>query len=126
MPGDDAKRSFSIAKQHLDRVLAAAWDEPVDWTDLTIYGFYCLEAAIVAAAMHIGLSFRRTHPEKEKVAEELATSHNLPDLSNFLRNLNEARKAAAYGDAPLPDLDAEDVARKIEDYVEAVSALLEE
>lgn len=125
MPGDDAKRLFSIAKQHLDRVLAA-WDEPVDWTDLTIYGFYCLEAAIVAAAMHTGLSFRRTHSEKAKVAEELAVSYDLPDLSDFLWNLNEARKAAAYGDAPLPDLDAEYVARKIEDYVDAVSALLEE
>lgn len=124
MPGGDAKRSFSIAKQHLDRVLAA-WDEPVDWTDLTIYGFYCLEAAIVAAAMHIGLSFRRTHSEKAKVAEELAVSYDLPDLSDFLWNLNEARKAVAYGDAPLPDLDAEDVVRKIEEYVEAVSALLE-
>lgn len=107
-------------------MLAAAWDEPVDWTDLTIYGFYCLEAAIVAAAMHTGLSFRRTHSEKAKVAEELAVSYDLPDLSDFLRKLNEARKAAAYGDAPLPDLDAEYVAQKIEDYVDAVSALLEE
>lgn len=60
------------------------------------------------------------------MAEELAESYDLPDLSDFLVNHNEARKAAVDGDTPLPDLDAEYIARKIEDYVDAVSALLEE
>ncbi len=34
------------------------------------------------------------------------------------------RKAAAYGDIPLPDLDAEDIAAEIQEYVEAVEAIL--
>ena len=66
----DAAKSLSYAKQHLNRVLAA-WDDPVDWADLTIYGFYCLEAAIVAAALHAGLDFRRSHSQKAEVAREL-------------------------------------------------------
>jgi hypothetical protein len=39
--------------------------------------------------------------------------------------LNEARKAAAYGDTERPDLDAEDIASEIEAYVEAVGSLVE-
>ena len=125
MAGVDAAKSLSVAKQHLVRVLAA-WDDPLDWADLTIYGFYCLEAAIVAAALHAGLNFRRSHSEKAEVSKELFLSHDLPDVSAFLWKLNAARKAAAYGDVEFPDLDAEDVARKIEDYVDSVSAFLEE
>ncbi len=121
----EAAKSLSYAKQHLDRVLVA-WDDPVDWGDLTIYGFYCLEAAIVAAALYAGLSFSRSHSGKAQVAKELSQSHDLPDVSGFLWVLNAARKAAAYGDVELPDLDAEDVARRIEDYPDAVSAKLEE
>ncbi len=49
----------------------------------------------------------------------------LPDISDLLRKLNDARKAAAYGDIELPELDAEDTAAEIEEYVEAVAALLE-
>ena len=35
-----------------------------------------------------------------------------------------ARKAAAYGDVDFPELDAEDLAARIEEYVEAVATLL--
>ena len=48
----------------------------------------------------------------------------MPDVSDLLRDLNEARKANAYGDIPEPSLDAEDVARRIEEFVEAVKAVL--
>jgi hypothetical protein len=41
-----------------------------------------------------------------------------------LRDLNEARKAHAYGDVPEPTLDAEDVARRIEAFFEAVKKVL--
>ena len=125
MADTEAVKSLSHAKQHLVRVLAA-WDDPVDWADLTIYGFYCLEAAIVAAALHAGLSFKRSHSEKAEVAKQLSLSHDLPDVTVSLWKLNAARKAAAYGDVESPELDAEDVARGIEDYVDAVSALVEE
>lgn len=120
-----AEASLSIAKLHLERVLAA-WHDPVDWADLTIYGFYCLEAAIVAAALHVGLSFRRSHAEKAELAKKLSQAQGLPDVYDFLWKLNTARKAAAYGDVEHPDLVAEDVARELDKYVEAVSALVGE
>ena len=123
MLNTEAEKSLSHAKQHLERVLAA-WDDPTDWADLTIYGFYCLEAAIVAAASHIGLDFKRSHAEKAEMARQLFQSHGLPDVADFLWDLNTARKASAYGDVDFPDLDAETVAQEIEEYVEAVSALL--
>lgn len=123
MLNTEAEKSLSYAKQHLKRVLAA-WDDPTDWADLTIYGFYCLEAAIVAAASHIGLDFQRSHADKAEMARQLFQSHGLPDVADFLWDLNTARKASAYGDVDFPDLDAETVADKLEEYVEAVSALL--
>ena len=48
------------------------------------------------------------------------------DVSDLLRDLNEARKSVAYGDIGLPELDAEDVASRIEAYIESVSALIEQ
>ena len=123
MSNTEAEKSLSRAKQHLERVLAA-WDDPTDWADLTIYGFYCLEASVVAAASHLGLELKKTHADKAAMASELSRSHSLPDIADFLWDLNNARKAVAYGDVDSPTLDAEDVAIKIEEYVEAVSALL--
>jgi hypothetical protein len=49
-------------------------------------------------------------------------TRDLPDISDLLRKLNDARKAASYGDIELPKLDAEDTAAEIEEYVEAVAA----
>lgn len=48
---DDARsgEKLPLARRHLKRVLSA-WDDPTDWDDLSLYGFYCLEASIEAAA----------------------------------------------------------------------------
>ncbi len=46
----DAQTKLELARRHLKRVLAA-WDDPTDWDDLSLYGFFCLEAAIEAAAL---------------------------------------------------------------------------
>ena len=115
---------LKLARRHLERVLAA-WDTPTDWDDLSIYGLYCLEAAVEAAATHIGLMTSKKHWEKADIAGELHKKHGLPDVGQLLRDLNDARKAAAYGDVPAPSLDAEDVASEIELYVDAVAQLLE-
>ena len=114
---------LTLARRHLDRV-QNAWDEP-DWDDLSLYGFYCLEAAVEAAALNFGFSTSTKHWEKVDVALRLHKTKGLPDISDLLRKLNDARKAAAYGDIELPELDAEDTAAEIEEYVEAVAALLE-
>lgn len=74
-PGSNKLR---LAQRHLGKV-QAAWSEPTDWDDLSLYGFYC--------------------------------------ITDLLRDLNDARKATAYGDVALPELDAEDIAVDIERYV---------
>ena len=51
--------------------------------------------------------------------------HGLPDVAGLLSELNEMRKYEAYGDVVRPDeLDPEDAAREIEEYVESVSKLI--
>ncbi|MGD0228928.1 MAG: hypothetical protein ABSC19_01050 [Syntrophorhabdales bacterium] len=118
-----ASEKLEIARGHLDKV-QAAWDEPTDWSDLSIYGFYCLEAAVEAAVLHFGLTTSKKHWEKADNALRLNKMCGLPDVSGLLRDLNDARKATAYGDIQAPDLDAEDIATEIEEYVNAVAALL--
>lgn len=116
---------LKLARRHLDRV-RAAWDEPTDWDDLSLYGFYCLEVAVEAAAQHLGLRASKKHWEKVDIAFELHQKKGLPDITGLLRDLNDARKAVAYGDIEAPELDPEDVASEIEEYVEAVEKLLAE
>lgn len=101
-----------------------AWDDPTDWDDLSLYGFYCLEAAVDAAALHFGLPTSRKHWEKVEIATRLHKEKGLPDVSDLLVDLNTARKSAAYGDIDDPELEAEAVATDIENYVSAVASLL--
>ena len=116
---------LKLARRHLDRV-RAAWNEPTNWDDLSLYGFYCLEAAIEAAALHLRLRTSKKHWEKVEIASELHRKKGLPDITELLRDLNDARKAVAYGDIEVPELDPEDVASDIEEYVDAVATLLAE
>jgi hypothetical protein len=120
----DAQTKLELARRHLKRVLAA-WDDPTDWDDLSLYGFFCLEAAIESAALQFRMTTSKKHWERADVADELHQKRGLPDIGQLLRDLNDARKSAAYGDVPAPDLDAEDVASDIERYVDAVARLLE-
>lgn len=118
-----SKEKLELARRHLEKV-RVAWYDPTDWDDLSLYGFYCLEAAVEAAALHFGLSLSKKHWDKVHLAEVLRTQNGLPDVAGLLRDLNDARKSAAYGDVPRPQLNAEDVASEIEDYVEAVEVIL--
>ena len=74
----------------------------------------------------LGLVPQKKHWEKVDIALKLHKKQGLPDISGLLSDLNEARKAAAYGDTEWPDLDAEDIASDIEEYVDAVTTLLTE
>jgi len=117
------EEKLTLAQKHLNKVLDA-WDTPTDWDDLSLYGFYCLEAAVEAAATHVGLAVSKKHWEKADIAAELHKKHGLPEIEQLLRDLNDARKAAAYGDIEEPDLDAEETASEIEAYVNAVADLI--
>jgi len=117
-----AEKQLELAKKHLLRV-QEAWDPPA-WDDLSLYGFYCLENAVTAAATHANITFKKTHAAKVDAARRLTAQHGLPNVEDLLKDLNEARKSEAYGDIASPELDAEDVASEIERYVEAVETFL--
>ena len=93
--------------------------------DLSLYGCYCLEDAVAAASRHVGMEFRARHPTKLEAARKLHDAHGLPDVSELLYNLNTARKVAVYGDIAAPEVDPAHVATTIEEYVDAVAALME-
>jgi len=124
MADPTAAESLKLAREHLARAQAAAVDE-VDWTDLATYGFYCLEAAVVAAAIHTESELVRSHQGKAEAAKELARKYKIPDVSELLGDLNEARKAYCYGGVEAPDhLAAEEVSADLEALVSAVEQLL--
>jgi hypothetical protein len=105
-------------------VQVAAWD-PVDWMDLSLYAFYTLENAVVAAADHVGVSWKQTHPSKVDAATELHARYGLPDIADLLSDLNAIRKSSAYGENPRPHgRTAEDIAVEVEEYVSEVESLL--
>ncbi len=121
-----AEDSYELARSHLERVQDSLWGDPVDWADLSMYGFYCLESCVVAAALHLGQERPSGHRDKAETAVVLAEEHDLPDVWDLLRDLNDMRKHEAYGDVDPPDgLGAEEVATAIEEYVESVGALLQ-
>src|SRR6266508_5876128 len=117
-----AREHLELAQRHLARVQSAS--ESADWPYLALDGFYCLENALVAAAIHAGIVTQESHPAKASAAQQLAASHRLPDISGLLVELNDARKAEAYGDVARPELDPEHLARTLEQYLEAVEAML--
>jgi hypothetical protein len=120
-----ARRSLELARTHVSRVRHATCTDPADWLDLATYGFYALEAAVVAAASHRGYSVKPSHPSKIDAAEWLNETQGLPAIAVLLLDLNKARKSQAYGDVDFPDgLIASEVAREIERYVKAVEEML--
>jgi len=85
-----------------------------------------LEAAVEAAALNVGLPTSKKHWEKADLAVQLHQNNGLPDVSQLLRDFNEGRKSAAYGDVEAPEMDAEELASEIEEFVEEVAKLIGE
>lgn len=124
LPPQDQPPPYEFARNHLVRARNAARKCPVDWTDLTVYGFYCVELALRAAAEHLGAKITTNHLQKAELAKALAAAHNLPDVSVLLLTLNKARKATGYGDVAIPAIDSDDLLAQLEGYVSAVGDLL--
>ena len=82
---------LDLAQRQLARVQTAA-SEPVDWSDLSMYGLYALENAVIAAADHVAISWKRSHSNKAGVARLLHAKQGMPDVAELLRDLNEVRK----------------------------------
>ncbi|MYD50839.1 MAG: hypothetical protein F4W93_05065 [Dehalococcoidia bacterium] len=115
------QEKLMLARRHLARIQL----DPEDLDDLSIYGLYCLEAAVEAAALHVQIKVTKQHWEKANVAHELHTQHGLPGIYDLLNDLNDSRKAVAYGDVEAADFEDRDVAIEIERYVEAVEELVD-
>ncbi len=119
-----AEESFNLALKHLEGVAVASHD-PTDWLELSTFGFYCLEACVVAAALQLERTRPGNHWTKVQEAGHLTTEHQFPNIENLLVDLNTMRKHEAYGDVEPPDnLDPEEVASEIEAYVEQVGKLV--
>lgn len=124
MVQNDPDYFFSIAQKHLKKV-RAAWSEP-DWSDLGTYGPYCIEALIRAAVLKNRDEPAKTHWAKVDQANKLHSVLGLPKIDELLRNLNQIRKAEAYGDSNFDrsKFDARSLATDIETYYSAVSEYL--
>ena len=120
----DATAKIKVAKDHLDRAQSAAREDPADWLDLSIHGFYALENALDSACLHYGIPTNKSHPYRVKVAKRLCSEYGLTDVSELLRDLNEVRKGESYGEVTSPELIADDVIAEIEAYVEDVAQRL--
>ena len=73
-----------------------------------------------------GKEVQPVHRHRAEAAKQLSSEHGLDDVSELILDLNEVRKSEAYGDVIAPDLDAEDVAITIEEYIDSVAAVVDE
>lgn len=122
---DEVKHKLELADRHLGRVQEAALD-PIDWAVLSTFGLHALEAAVDAAALFLDLDVQPKHWVRQDTAERLATDYGLPPVRDLLNDLNETRKAEAYGDvAAPPTLDADEVAIRIEAFLHSVTEIVE-
>ncbi len=115
-----AKVALERAKKHYKR----AEDNADDPDEVFVWSFYALENAVVAAALHSGAEFVKTHWSKAAAARRLSQKHGLTDVSGLLADLNEARKGTAYGDVDEPAVDPEDALTEVGSYIEEVEAFL--
>ena len=83
MTTQTARESLDVARRHLARVQEASI-EPTDWADLSVYGFACLEACVVAAALHLGRPRPGSHFAKADEARRLHVESGLPDIEDLL------------------------------------------
>ena len=117
----EAQAAFERAQRHLKR----ASENSDDPDEVFIWGFYALENAVVAAAIQAGAPFAKNHRSKATAARGVANKCNLPDVSNLLGDLNEARKGSAYGDVDAPEIDPKEVLAQVGRYVKEVEELLQ-
>ena len=121
MTAKTARANLERAKKHLARASENA-DDP---DEVFVWSFYSLENAVVAAAIHAGAEFAKTHWSKATAARKLSREHSLADVSTLLADLNEARKGTAYGDVDEPELDPADALDQVQKYLVEVETFLE-
>ena len=122
-----ARKALNIARRHLERVQTAWW-EPADAVEAVTFAFYAYENAVVSVAELNGRQWTKNHREKADLAHELFEQGLVAtDVSDRLREFNDLRKDVAY-DEPGPELaqlELEDVATELEQFVDEVTTLVE-
>lgn len=122
-----AKKKAVSAREALKRAklqYQKAQENSDDPDQVFVWCFYALENAVVAAATHADEEFQRNHWTKAEAARRLARDEGMTDVSEMLRDLNDARKGTAYGDIEEPEIEPEDVLTEVGDYIKEVENLL--
>src|SRR5438876_9685246 len=101
----EARKHLAIASKQWDEA-STAWWPPTDAAECVTKCFYAFENAIVAAAIALEIPWKKQHPDKAKIAAELAKQQKVSaDISSQLIALNALRKDVSY-DEPGPELAA--------------------
>ncbi len=120
MASKEAEALLKLAREQLAR----AEEDPDDAENVFVWSFWGLENTIMAAAAHAGIMSIKQHWAKGEAARRLAGQFGLTDVSALLRDLNDGRKSAAYGDTEAPDIAPGDVLIQFRGYVEEVAEFL--
>jgi hypothetical protein len=130
LPSDEqlaeANEHLELAKQQWDAA-STAWWPPTDTADCVTKCFYAFENAVVAGAIALEIVWKKTHPDKIRVAKLLVQGgHVQTDISERLAELNRVRKDVSYGEPghEMAGLDLEDMLSDLESYIGEIAALL--
>lgn len=81
----------------------------------------------MAAAIALRLPWKKTHPDKQRVAAELASAGKVTsDISGLLAELDRVRKDVSY-DEPGPELEAinlEELVGGLESFLDEVESII--
>ncbi len=120
MATQKASDYLRLAYEHLKR----AEENPSDADSVFVWGFWSLENAVKAASIRAKIEVIKQHWSAGAAARKLAKSIALPNVSDLLSDLNQGRKAAAYGDTEEPDLEPNHVLESLRDYLAKVSSYI--
>lgn len=123
-----ARKHLDLAKGQCDDATTAWWP-PTNAADCVSKSFYGYENAVVAAAIALGIPWKKTHPDKQRIAAELAGNGRVTtDISALLAQLDKLRKDVSY-DEPGPELEAvdlEDLVSELETFLDQVSQVIQD
>jgi len=123
----EARAALKRAKSQLERVQVAWWDPP-DPVEAVTWAFYAYENAIVAVAEAKSIRWEKSHAAKARLAGQFVQQGILStDVEDRLIELNDLRKDVAYGESgpELEELDLEDLAIKLEEFLEEVEQVID-
>ena len=124
----EARKQLEIATRQFDEACTASW-MPTEPAECISKCFYAFENAVVAAAMALGIPWKKDHRKKADLAATLFdTGKATKNISELLIELNDVRKDISYGEAgqTLEDMDLDDLLSDLKDYLSQVESLINE